>query len=119
MKIFFTFQASDFEQLCASDDRELLKTDKTGDNIKNRDHEIYQPNIENDWNLCKYSSLLVDLANQVSQIYLSTEYQIFILFVTSNHHITNFVFPIFSTNFSQLQQLRKKTETGIFLSFGP
>ena len=70
MKIFFTFQASDFEQLCASDDLELSKTDKTGDNIRNSDHEIYQPNIENDWNLSKYSSLLVDLANQVSQIYL-------------------------------------------------
>ena len=33
----------------------------------------------------------------------------FILLVTSNHQTTNFVFPNFSTNFSQFGQLKKQT----------
>ena len=36
-----------------------------------------------------------------------------ILFVTSNHQTTNFVFP----NFSQSEPMKKKTQG--FLSFGP
>ena len=36
-------------------------------------------------------------------------FQAFSFFVTSNYQITNFVSPIFSTNLSQLEQLKKKT----------
>ena len=53
-------QVNEFEKLCDSDD---LEFSITGENIINND-KYAQFNIDTDWNLLEYSTLLVDLGKQ-------------------------------------------------------
>ena len=53
-------QVNEFEKLCESDD---LEFSITGENIINND-KYAQFNIDTDWNLLEYSTLLVDLGKQ-------------------------------------------------------
>ena len=58
-----TYQANEFDKLCSSNDLQLQN--HSDDVISDENYEL---NIGNDWNLCEYSTLLVELGKQQEQV---------------------------------------------------